>query len=84
MVCVEHETLRREWIAARAAYQLALADLQVSSGVDEFRETLKRANEAFADFYEAERGLDAHLKWHDCARVSALRPVPRAVGRASL
>jgi hypothetical protein len=81
MVCVEHETLRREWIAARAAYQLALADLQVSSGADEFREALHRANQAFADLHEAERGLHAHLKWHGCSRIPALGPVPYALGR---
>jgi len=81
MVCVEHETLRREWIAARASYQLALADLQVSSGVDEFREALRHANEAFADLHDAEDGLHAHLKWHGCSRIPTLRPVPYTLGR---
>jgi hypothetical protein len=75
MVCVEHESLRKEWIAARADYQLALADLQVSSGVDEFRGALKRANEAFAGFHEAERALNAHAKLHGCARIPMFQPV---------
>jgi hypothetical protein len=79
-MCVEHETLRREWIAARAAYQLALADLQVSSGVEEFREALKRANETFADLNQAECGLNAHLNWHGCVRSPALPPVHRLAG----
>jgi hypothetical protein len=82
-MCVEHETLRREWSAARAAYQLALADLQVSSGVDEFREALHRANEAFAHLNQAERGFNAHLNWHGCSRIPALRPVRHAVGPAA-
>jgi hypothetical protein len=81
MLCSEHETLRRELIAARAAYQLALADLQVSSGVDEFRQALHRANEAFGDLHEAERCLHAHLKWHGCSRIPTLRPVPYILGR---
>ena len=80
-MCVEHQTLRREWIGARAAYQLALADLQVSSGVDEFRGALHRCNQAFAALYEAERALNVHLKWHGCLRVPTLRPVADAIGR---
>ena len=75
MVCVEHESLRREWIAARADYQLALADLQVSAGVDEFHDALKRANETFADFYHAERVLHAHLKSHRCSRIPVFHAV---------
>jgi hypothetical protein len=83
MVCIEHETLRRNWIGARAAYQLALADLQVSSGVDEFREALHRANEAFTDFHDAERGLTAHLKWHGCSRIPVLQTVSRTAHRVA-
>jgi len=75
MVCVEHESLRQEWIAARADYQLALADLQVSAGVDEFRDALKRANETFADFHLAERALHAHLKSHGCSRITVFHAI---------
>ena len=75
MVCVEHESLRREWIAARADYQLALAELQVSTGVDEFRDALKRANQTFAELHDAERALQAHLKWHGCSRIPVFHAV---------
>ena len=77
-MCVEHESLRREWIATRADYQLTLADLQVSSGVEEFREALKRANEAFSDFNRAERALTAHLKSHGCSRIQIFHGVSAA------
>jgi hypothetical protein len=76
-MCVEHESLRREWIAARADYQLALADLQVSSG-DDFREALQRANETFAEFHQAERELTAHLKSHGCSRIPVFQLVSSA------
>jgi hypothetical protein len=77
-VCVEHGSLRREWIAKRADYQVALADLQVSSGVDEFREALKHANETYADCCRAERALTAHLKSHGCSRNQVFHGVSAA------
>lgn len=77
-MCVEHESLRREWIGARADYQLALADLQISSAADDFREALKRANQAFAELHQAERALHAHLKWHACSRTPVLQPISSA------
>jgi hypothetical protein len=79
MACAEHECLRREWIAARAEYQLALADLQFSSGADDFRDALKRANESFAGFHQAERAFHAHVKSHGCSRSPVLQPVSSAV-----
>lgn len=78
MICFEHETLRRRWVAARANYQMALADLQTSSGVDEFRDALKRANEAFADSCQAEVALNAHLEGHGCSRIPVFRPVSQS------
>ncbi len=82
-MCVEHEILRREWIAARASYQLALADLQVTSGVDEFREALKRANETFALLHRSESALNGHLEWHGCVRFPEKSRLSRVAGKVS-
>jgi hypothetical protein len=77
MFCGKHDTLRREWVAARADYQLALADLQKKSQADEFRNALKRANQMFAEFSEAEAALNRHLEAHGCASVQVASPAAR-------
>jgi hypothetical protein len=73
MDCAKHDNLRREWLAARAGYQIALANLQNSSQSDDFRSALQHANEAFAEFNEAEAALDRHLRTHGCTRIPAMQ-----------
>jgi hypothetical protein len=73
MDCTKHDNLRREWLAARASYQIALANMQNSSPASDFRGALQHANEAFAEFNEAEAALDRHLRTHGCARIPAMR-----------
>jgi hypothetical protein len=79
MLCAKHESLRRVWISARADYQLALADLQDKSRADEFRNALRRANEAFAEFNNAETALTRHLERHGCAFIYVARAAGQSV-----
>ena len=77
MICAEHEALRQRWMASRADYQLALADLRVTSGVDDFKGALRRANAAFAQYEAAETALNDHVRVHACVRIHVFGWVSR-------
>ncbi len=83
MICGEYDNLRQNWIAARAAYQLALAELQTAANVEEFREALQRANKAFSEYYLVETGLNEHLRAHGCSRVPAFPPLTHSISGAA-
>lgn len=82
MVCPKHDALRQEWIAARADYQLSLADLQITADAKDFREALQRANRAFSEYHIAESALNEHVRAHHCSSIPAFPPVTRPLSAA--